>query len=63
MNRYFRYVDEFMSLTIEEYLTILLKDFRLKDNSHGSEEDKLISQFILRGEILTEKNTGSDQNF
>jgi hypothetical protein len=63
LNRYFRYVDEFTSLTIDEYLTILLKDLRSEESSHNKDGDMLISQLILQEKSYRKKNQLGPKSF
>lgn len=53
--RHFRYVDEFISTTIEEFLIILLKQVRTIEQQQ-SKSDSLICQLILKEKQYRKKN-------
>lgn len=63
LTRYFRYVDEFISLTMDEYLTILLQEFRAENHSTKSVGDRLICQLILRERSYRRKNQLGPKSF
>ena len=54
LKRHFRYIDEFISNTISEYLTLLLHDFEQVELPHADESKKQLRQVILH-ELLYQK--------
>lgn len=53
--RHFKYVDEFISTTIDEFLTILLKQLRSLEQQNSYTE-KQICQLILKEKLYRKKN-------
>lgn len=53
--RHFKYIDEFLSTTIDEFLVILLKKIRESERQNSS-TDKLICQLILKEKLYRKRN-------
>jgi hypothetical protein len=53
--RHFRYIDEFVSTSIEEFLVILLKKYRSLEN-YDRNADKLITQLVIKEKLYRKKH-------
>ena len=50
--RHFKYIDEFISTAIEEFLVILLKQYRSLEE-YDRTADKIVTQLVIKGKIIS----------